>query len=84
MARIELDTIKRIEKERISIHAKVQTTYTSFEAEGKKYVQIDTYGRPGRDLPEKISQSIQLDSESASFLVKLLIEEFDFPFSILK
>lgn len=30
-----------------------------------------------RDNPEKISQSIQLDEETARFLVRLLIEEFN-------
>lgn len=80
MARMEIDTIKRIEKERNTVHTKVDTTYTCFEIEGKKYVQIDTYGRSGREIPGKISQSIQLDAESAAYLVKLLIEEFDLPF----
>lgn len=52
-------------------------TYSVFEEDGKKYVQIDTYGRSERVIPEKISQSIQIDRESAKFLVKLLVNEFD-------
>ena len=44
MAQISLDSIKRIEKYRNTIHDKVYTTYTTFEADGEKYVQIDTYG----------------------------------------
>lgn len=40
-------------------------------------MQIDTYGKSDRTIPEKISQSIQLDRESAKFLVKLLVNEFD-------
>ena len=55
---------------------KVYTTYTVFELEGKKYVQFDTYGRLDRENPEKISQSIQLDKETAQFIVKLLVSEF--------
>lgn len=58
MAQISLDSIKRIEKYRNTIHDKVYTTYTTFEADGEKYVQIDTYGRIGRENPEKISQSL--------------------------
>lgn len=77
MARLNLDTIKKIEKERNSVHTKVTTTYSVFCEEGNKYVQIDTYGRSDRDIPEKISQSIQLDRESAKFIVKLLVNEFD-------
>lgn len=77
MARLDLDTIKKIEKERSSVHMKVTATYSVFEEDGKRYVQIDTYGKSDRVIPEKISQSIQLDRESAKFLVKLLVYEFD-------
>lgn len=45
--------------------------------DGEKYVQIDTYGRIDRENPEKISQSIQFDKETATFLVNLLKEEFE-------
>ena len=74
MARIDLETIKRIDKDRNTIHTKV---YTAFEADGQKYFQIDTYGKSGREMPEKISQSIQFDKDSAQFLVELLRKEFD-------
>ena len=76
MAQISLDSIKRIEKYRNTIHDKVYTTYTTFEADGEKYVQIDTYGRIGSENPEKISQSFQFDRATAEFLVNLLSEEF--------
>lgn len=76
MAQISLDSIKRIEKYRNTIHDKVYTTYTTFEADGEKYVQIDTYGRICRENPEKISQSFQFDRATAEFLVNLLREEF--------
>ena len=71
MAQISLESIKKIEKNRNTVHEKVHTTYTVFEMDGKKYVQFDTYGRIDRENPEKISQSIQLDKETASFIVKL-------------
>lgn len=76
MAQISLDNIKRIEKNRNMLHDKVHTTYTVFEMTGKKYVQFDTYGRIARENPEKVSQSIQLDRETAQFLVNILCEEF--------
>ena len=77
MAQIKLEQFRQIEKERNSIHEKVNATYTVFEKEGRKYVQIDTYGRDGRDIPEKISQSIQFDEEAARYLVRLLIKEYE-------
>lgn len=76
MAQISLESIKKIEKNRNTVHEKVHTTYTVFEMDGKKYVQFDTYGRIDRENPEKISQSIQLDKETALFVVKLLVNEF--------
>lgn len=78
MAQIDIETIKRINKERNSLHAKVFTTYTAFEQNGKKYFQIDTYGRADREMPEKISQSLQFDKDSARVLVNLLVKEFNF------
>lgn len=77
MAQISLESIKKIEKYRNTVHEKVHTTYTAFEMNGDKYVQIDTYGRIDRENPEKISQSFQFDRSTAEFLVKLLSEEFD-------
>ena len=77
MAQISLESIERIDKTRNVLHEKVHTTYTVFEKDGQKYVQLDTYGKDDRDNPEKISQSLQLDEETARFLVRLLIKEFD-------
>ena len=77
MAQINLDTIKRIDKDRNSVHTKVHATYTVFEIDGEKYFRIDTYGKNEREMPEKISQTIQLDKESAKFIVELLKKEFD-------
>lgn len=77
MAQINLENIEKIDKNRNSIHEKVYTTYTVFEHAGERFVQIDTYGRVDRENPEKISQSIQFNKETAKFLVDLLNEEFN-------
>ena len=77
MAKIDMNYINKVDKERNSIHDKVYTTFSSFDNCGVHYVQIDTYGRSNREQPGKISQSIQLDKETASFLVELLKREFD-------
>ena len=77
MARLDLETIRKIEKERNTVHTPVTTTYTVFDSDnGEHYLQIDTYGRSERVIPEKISQSIQIDKDSAEFLVNLLVKEF--------
>jgi len=69
MARISLENFKKLEKSRNTVHDKVETTYTIFEIDGEKYVQFDTYGRVGRENPEKISQSFQLDRSTALFFL---------------
>lgn len=75
MAQMRPESFKRIDKNRNTIHEPVHTTYTVFEMEGKKYIQFDTYGRINRENPEKISQSIQMDKETAQFVVDLLYDE---------
>lgn len=77
MAQIDINRIEKLNKERNTIHDKAYTTYSSFDNYGRHYVQIDTYGRSDREQPRKISQSIQLDKETASYLVDLLKREFD-------
>lgn len=76
MAQISLESIKKIEKSRNTIHEKVHTTYSVFESDGEKYVQLDTYGRIDRENPEKISQSLQIDKATAQFLIDTLKKEF--------
>lgn len=78
MAQIDINKIEKLNKERNTIHEKVYATYSSFDSYGKHYVQIDTYGRSDREIPGKISQSIQLDEESAKYIFDLLKSEFDF------
>jgi len=76
MAKIEIQKIKRIEKQNNRVHLDVRATYTSFTYNGAKYFQIDTYGTINREHTEKISQSFQIDIESAKALIGLLNKEF--------
>ena len=77
MARISIDNIERQDKTRYMLHDEVYATYTVFEKSGNKYFQIDTYGRDNCENPEKLSQSLQIDEETARYLVRLLINAFD-------
>ena len=77
MAQIDIMNIKKVDKERNLIHEKVYTTYSVFDYIGEHYIQFDTYGRSNREQPGKISQSVQLDKEAASYLVELLKSEFN-------
>ncbi len=77
MAQIDINTIENLEKSRNTLHDKVYATYTSFEMDGKHYLQIDTYGKSDREIPGKISQSFQFDKGSAKYLIDLLKSEFE-------
>ena len=77
MAQIDINNLQKVKKERNTIHEEVYATYTVFENDGEKFLQIDTYGKAGRANPDKISQSFQFSRESALFFVNLLIEEFN-------
>lgn len=77
MALITKENLTKVDKERNCIHNKVRATYSVFTGDGNKYFQIDTYGSPNRELKGKISQSIQLNKESAEELIKLLTDTFE-------
>ena len=76
MAQIKIEEFERIEKNRNTVHDSVYATYTVFEQSGERYLQIDTYGKSGRENPGKISQSIQINKEMAQILIEMMKQEF--------
>jgi hypothetical protein len=64
-------------KDRPSVHDETEATYYVLELpNGAKMLQIDTYGRSTREVPGKISQSIQLSTKAMAQLKKILDKEF--------
>ena len=61
-----------------NVHQQIYGRYKCFSKHGIKYFQIDTYGLSTREKPGKISQSIQLNKQSAKQLWTLLGKEFNF------
>lgn len=62
---------------RPSLHREIQASVAVFESDGKKVVQIDSYGRSDRMNPGKISQTLQFDEQSARQLLSILRREFE-------
>lgn len=62
--------------DRNSIHDEILATYSSFERDGRVFIQIDSYGRDSREYPGKKSQSIQLDKIGAIALLNIIRKEF--------
>jgi hypothetical protein len=66
----------KLQKERNQVHGVVECGYTIFEEGGSRYLQLDTYGSPDRQIPGKTSQSIQLNADAAGQLKKLIEKTF--------
>jgi hypothetical protein len=64
--------------ERNSIHDEISASYSVFERDGRRFIQIDSYGRDEREIPGKKSQTIQLDKDGAQQLYTILKSEFHF------
>lgn len=74
MARLK--GFNELKKDRNSVHEEVECTFSVFEESGNRYLQLDTYGSRGRQIPDKVSQSIQLDEGSAAEVRRLLDRTF--------
>lgn len=68
---------REVNRERCTVHDLVDCTVVTFEADNRKYFQLDTHGSAVRKIPGKTSQSIQLDADGAVQLIKLLRKAFD-------
>jgi hypothetical protein len=58
------------------LHGPVVCGHRTFTVDGQRILQLDTYGSTERVIPDKISQSIQLDAESARELLQLITDAF--------
>ena len=64
-------------KNRHSIHKKTECSYfIVHDNAGKKYLQLETIGSEDREIPGKVSQSIQFSPEAITQLKELLSREF--------
>ena len=54
------------------VHDGVVCGYAAVDVDGRRIVQLETYGSAARAIPGKVSQTIQLDEESARELIRIL------------
>ena len=65
------------EKEHSNIHDQVRCTYSIIKSsDGTKLIQLDTYGTSSRKIPDKVSQTVQFNHDSAVQLLKLIRETY--------
>ena len=63
-------------KNRHTIHKKTDCSYFIVLENGKKYLQLETTGSEDREIPGKVSQSIQFSPEAIKQLKEILSKEF--------
>ena len=68
--------IEEVSKQRTTVHDRVECSCTIFEVDGRRYLQLDTFGSPHRKLKNKVSQALQFDREGARRLRMLLDKAF--------
>jgi hypothetical protein len=67
---------EKISLERNRVHDDATATYTVFTgSDGKRYLQLDTYGTQSRKMRGKKSQSVQFEPEGISALKTILASE---------
>ncbi|MDM9645203.1 methionyl-tRNA formyltransferase [Rhizobium sp. S163] len=64
--------------QRFQLHDPIDAKIFVHEYDGRRLMQISTYGRDSRQEPGKLSQTIQLDENAAKQLFDLLGKEFGF------
>jgi hypothetical protein len=64
--------------DRLQLHDEVEAKLFVQEYDGRKLLQISTYGRPDRQEVGKLSQAIQMDEEAARQLFEIMKVEFGF------
>lgn len=72
-----IKSLTKIHKARQAVHQEVECNYSILTDEsGVKYLQLDTYGSPDRQMPGKTSQSIQFSRDAAEQLKRIIAEVF--------
>ncbi len=66
------------EMQRFQLHDPIKAKLFAHEYDGRKVIQISTYGRDTRQEPGKLSQTIQMDESAARDLFEILRKEFGF------
>ena len=68
--------LRRVELETKAKHTDAEATYAIVTLEGKRFLQIDTYGSSNREFPGKQSQSIRFSRDALAQLREILAKEF--------
>ena len=73
-----ISSFSAADSRKLRLHGRIDATYIADEYDGRKLIQIDTHGSEDREVPGKVSQTIQLDESSALELFNILKDHFRF------
>ncbi|CAL9539037.1 hypothetical protein [Streptomyces sp. enrichment culture] len=71
-----IEDFQRVPSDAQKVHGPVTCGYRAFTIDGRRILQLDTYGSTDRAIPNKISQSIQLDAAGARALIDIITDAF--------
>ncbi len=72
-----IQNLQKGHKDRDSIHKSTECSYyIVYNKKGEKYLQLDTFGSADREIPGKVSQSIQFSPEAIKQLKEIILSEF--------
>lgn len=61
---------------RVAFRTEVECGWRVSDADGKRLLHLETYGSDERDIPGKVSQSLELDLAGAQELLRILKTAF--------
>lgn len=74
-----VQAVERDERPVVALHAtQLVCKFAVGERDGKRILQLNTYGSVTRDVPGKLSQTLQFDEAGARQLFDILRDEFGF------
>lgn len=71
-----ISEFQHVGSDRNGVHKPVLCGWRAFNVDGQTFLQLDTYGSDERQIPNKVSQSIQLDRDGAAKLLRLIQDTF--------
>ena len=72
-----IKTFRKVSLDRPNLHrTSAECGYAIIERDGRRVVQLDTYGSRDRQRPGKTSQTLQVDAASARKLRAILDQAF--------
>ena len=70
-------SLEEIKKDRQSVHNPTRCLVSILESgDGSRYLQLDTLGSNSREIPDKVSQTIQFDRQAAGQLLQFIHRAF--------